>query len=69
LSRAPGRRAAARPPLVGAPDKLGNLDVQDYMALPLSATTWSEAPSTCVDIHAALGEVLTDHGYSMLRGR
>jgi enolase len=44
----------------------GNLDVQDYMAIPLSATTWSEALSTCVDIHATLGDLLAERDHSTL---
>jgi enolase len=45
----------------------GQLDFQDFLIIPLSATGWSEALAVCVDVHAELGAVLAERGHSTLR--
>jgi enolase len=43
------------------------LDFQDFLIIPLSATSWSDALAVCVDVHAELGTVLAERGHSTLR--
>jgi enolase 1/2/3 len=45
----------------------GHLDFQDFLVVPLSAGSWSEALAVCVDMHASLGDVLAERGLSTLR--
>jgi enolase len=41
----------------------GNLDVQDFLLLPLGARSYSEALQMTVAVYRALGAVLTRHGF------
>jgi enolase len=41
----------------------GNLDVQDFLLLPIGARSYSEALEMTVAVYRALGELLTRHGY------
>jgi len=41
----------------------GNLDVQDFLLLPIGARSYSEALEMTVAVYRALGDVLTRHGF------
>lgn len=41
----------------------GNLDVQDFLLLPIGARSYSEALEMTVAVYQALGEVLRQHGF------
>jgi enolase len=41
----------------------GNLDLQDFLLLPVGARSYSEALEMTVAVYRALGEVLTRHGF------
>ncbi len=41
----------------------GNLDVQDFLFLPIGASSYSEALERTTAVYRALGEVLTRHGF------
>src|SRR5262245_51092542 len=41
----------------------GNLDLQDFLLLPVGARTYSEALEMTVAVYRALGRVLTAHGF------
>jgi enolase len=45
----------------------GGLAIQDFLVLPLSASSFAEALETSVGVHAALGRVLGERGSSTLR--
>ncbi len=45
----------------------GTLAIQDFLVLPLGASSYGEALETCVAVHAALGRVLAERGHSTLR--
>src|SRR5438552_9546012 len=41
----------------------GNLDFQDFLMLPIGATSFSEALLMAVHVYRALGSILLQHGY------
>ncbi len=44
------------------------IDFQDFLVIPLSARSYSEALEMCVAVHAATAAVLAAAGYSTLKG-
>src|SRR5207244_2760541 len=41
----------------------GNLDFQDFLLLPIGATSYSEALEMCAHVYRALAAVLQQHGF------
>jgi enolase len=45
----------------------GNLDFQDFLIVPIGATSYSQALQMSVDVYAATRDVLSRSGYSLLK--
>lgn len=45
----------------------GNVDLQDYLILPVGAESYSESLDMSLDVHRAMGKLLSDRGQSTLK--